>query len=82
MIIGTFLFYFIVFLILFASPKRFNKDNRPRLWTFIAIPAILGIIITFFTALKIYFIYKFFVLLFICFIFLLTYWQWGQHFRN
>lgn len=82
MIIGTFVFYFIVFLVLFSYPK-FNKNQRPNsLLKLISIPALLGLAMVFLTVVKVYFIYKILTLLFVAVMFLLTYWQWGDQIRR
>ena len=82
MIIGTFVFYFILFIIFFSYPN-FNKKERPNSYLkLLSIPAILGLVMVFLTVIKVYFVYKILALLFVVVMFLLTYWQWGAQIRR
>ena len=82
MIIGTFIVYFLLFIIIFSKPGSRNKEKSSAGLKLLAIPAILGVIITFFSVIKVYFVYKLFLLLFGFVTFLLTYWQWGDQIRH
>ncbi|AFQ44513.1 hypothetical protein [Desulfosporosinus meridiei] len=79
MIIGTFIFYFVLFIIIFSYPGLKQKDNchSKSVLKLLAIPALLGLGMVFLTVIKVYFIYKIFALLALLVIFVLTYWQWG-----
>lgn len=78
MIIGTFIFYFILFIFTFSYPGLRKKDKQSMAFEFFAIPALLAAVMVFLTVIKVYFIYKLLVLLFIIVTFLLSYWQWGD----
>ncbi|MDI6878788.1 MAG: hypothetical protein QMC95_01180 [Desulfitobacteriaceae bacterium] len=82
MLIGTFLFYFILFVFIFSSPKLRNRFKSKGLLIMFAVPAILGLIMAFLTVLKVYFIYKLLVLLFAAVTFYLTYLEWGGRGRK
>lgn len=82
MIIVTFIVYFLLFIFIFSYPGLKNREKSGALLKFLAIPAILGIVVTFLSAVKVYFIYKVFLLLFGLVAFLLTYWQWGEQLRR
>ena len=82
MIIGTFVFYFLLFIIIFSYPGARNKEKSSTVFRLLAIPAILGVIITLFTVIKVYFVYKLLLLLFGFVTLLLTYWQWGDQIRH
>jgi hypothetical protein len=81
LIIGTFLFYFILFLFVFSSPGKLKGQNR-NFKRILVLPAVVALILATLTVLKVYFIYKIFLLLFGGFIFLLSYWQWGGKIRR
>lgn len=82
MIVGTFIFYFILFLIILSYP-RFNRTENPSsLLKLLTIPALLGLIMVFLMVVKVYFIYKILALVFIAVMFALTYWQWGDQMRR
>ena len=82
MIIGTFVFYFILFIIFFSYPSL-NKKERPNSYLkLLSIPALLGLVMVFLTVIKVYFVYKILALLFVVVMFLLTYWQWGAQIRR
>ena len=81
MIIGAFLFYFILFLFIFSSPEKFRQKDK-RLVRIFALPAIIALIMALLTVIKVYFIYKIFLLLFAGFTLLLTYWQWGDKLKR
>ncbi|MCO5386736.1 MAG: hypothetical protein NHB14_14310 [Desulfosporosinus sp.] len=82
MIIGTFIFYFILFAIVFSYPGfRNNKDKR-SIFKLLTIPAILGLGMVFLTVIKVYFVYKILALLVVLVTFVLSYWQWGNQIRR
>lgn len=82
MIIGTFIFYFILFMVVFSYP-RFNKaEKSSSLVKLLTIPALLGLVMVFLTVIKVYFVYKILALLFVGVMSLLTYWQWGNQIRR
>lgn len=82
MIIGTFIFYFVLFVVIFSYP-RFNKTEKSSsLLKLLTIPALLGLAMVFLTVIKVYFVYKILALLFVIIVFLLTYWQWGDQIRR
>lgn len=82
MIFGTFIVYFLLFIVIFSYPGLKNKEKSSSILKFFSIPAFLGIIMVFLTAMKVYFIYKLLVLLFVIVTFLLSYWQWGEQLRR
>lgn len=81
MLIGVFLFYFLLFIFIFSSPEKWkHKDKRLiRLFIF---PAIIALLLTLLTVLKVFFIYKIFILLFAGFTLLLGYWQWSDQLKR
>lgn len=81
MIIGVFLFYFLLFVFLFSSPEKLRKKDR-RVKRLFALPALVALIMSLLTVLKVYFIYKIFLLLFVGFTLLLSYLQWGVQFKR
>lgn len=82
MIFRTFIVYFILFTVIFSYPRLRNKRNSSSLVKFFSIPALLGIGMVFLTVMKVYFVYKFMVLVFVLVTFLLSYWQWGEQIRG
>jgi len=82
MIVGTFLFYFILFIIFFSLPGLRNKEKSNSIFKFVAIPALFGVGIAFLSVIKVYFVYKVLGLLFVLVTGLLSYWQWGQKIRR
>ena len=82
MIIGTFIFYFILFIVTFSYPGFRNKEKSTSVFKFLVIPALLGIGMVFLTVIKVYFVYKILALLFVLVTFLLSYWQWGKQIRR
>lgn len=80
MVIGAFLFYFILFVFIFSSPKA--KKGSKSLKKFFILPGVFALIMVFLTVIKVYFIYKLLLLLFLGFTFLLSYWQWGKQIRG
>lgn len=82
MIIEKFLVYFLLFIAIFSYPGLKNKEKPTSIFKFFSIPVFLGIVMVLLTAIKIYFVYKFLLLLVITVMFLLSYWQWGKRFRR
>jgi len=78
MIIGTFIFYFVLFIVVFSLPGSRNAEKSNTLFKFLAIPALFGIGMAFLSVIKVYFIYKLFVLV----TGLLSYWQYGNQIRR
>ncbi|HZK85688.1 MAG TPA: hypothetical protein VFC58_13695 [Desulfosporosinus sp.] len=81
MIIGAFIFYFVLFIVVFSIPGRRNKEKSNTIVKFLAIPALFGVVMVFLSVIKVYFIYKLLGLVFIMVTGLLSYWQWGQKIR-
>lgn len=82
MVIGTFIFYFLLFIFIFSYPGVRNKEKSNTMFKLFAIPALLGAVMAFLSVIRVYFIYKFLVLLFVIITFLLSYWQWGDKIRR
>ena len=85
MIIATFIFYFILFIIVFSIPGLRNTEKTGKsktLYKFLAIPALFGVVMAFLSVIKVYFIYKLLVVVFVLVTGLLSYWQWGQQIRG
>ena len=82
MIIGTFIFYFVLFLVVFSIPGLRNKEKSNTLFKFLAIPALTGVVMAFLSVIKVYFIYKLLALVFVLVTGLLSYWQWGEQIRR
>ena len=82
MIIGTFIFYFILFVVIFSYPSFKDKKGSNTLFKLFSIPAILGVGMVFLTVLKVFFVYKILALLFVIVTILLSYWQWGEQIRR
>ena len=83
MIIGIFIFYFILFVVIFSFPGFKSKENSTTsIYKMLTIPALLGLGMVFLTVIKVYFIYKILALLVIFVTFVLSYWQWGEQIRR
>lgn len=82
MVIGIFLFYFILFLLVFSLPSLKNPKKTNDYWKLFIIPALLGLLMAFFSLIKVYFIYKILIFLFLLVTALLSYWQWGEQIRR
>ncbi|HBP66203.1 MAG TPA: hypothetical protein DD730_18580 [Desulfosporosinus sp.] len=82
MIIGTFIFYFVLFIVFFSLPGLRNKEKSNTLFKFLAIPALFAVGMAFLSLIKVYFVYKLLGLVFILVTGLLSYWQWGQQIRR
>ena len=81
MIIGSFMVYFIIFIIFFSGSKLREKE-KSKVSRLFVIPACLAFLMVLLTVIKVYFIYKLLVLLFLCGTVLLSYWQWGDLIRR
>ena len=82
MIIGSFIFYFILFIVVFSIPGIRNKEKSNTLFKFLAIPALFGMGMVFLSVIKVYFVYKLLALVFVLVTGLLSYWQWGEQIRR
>lgn len=82
MIIGSFIFYFIFFIFVFSFSGLRDKEKSNTLFKFLAIPALLGIGMVFLSVIKVFFVYKLLVLIFVLVTGLLLYWQWGEQIRR
>lgn len=82
MLFENFLVYFILFILVFSFPTLRNKEKPSPLVKLFSLPALLGIGMVLLTVLKIYFVYKFLVLIAALLIGLLSYWQWGKRIRR
>lgn len=81
MIIGAFLFYLFLSLFVFSSPEKLRQKDG-RFSRFIVLPALIALLLTFLTVIKVFFIYKIILLLFGGFTLLLSYWQWGDKLKR
>ena len=77
----NFIVYFLLFIVVFSYPALKNNKSR-SLFKLLSIPALLGVGMVFLTVMKVYFVYKFLVLVFVLVTSLLTYWQWGDQIRR
>ncbi|NLI93667.1 MAG: hypothetical protein GX434_16190 [Peptococcaceae bacterium] len=75
-----FVFYFGIFVILFLSGRK--KGEKTNLKFVFIIPAVLALLIFFLSVVKIYFIYKIFLILITGVLFLMTYWHYGETIRK
>lgn len=82
MIIGTFIFYFVFFLVVFSFPgfRKMKKSNT--VLKFLAIPALFSVGMVFLSVIKVYFVYKLLVIVFVLVTGLLSYWQWREQIRR
>ena len=78
----AFVLYFIMFILIFSTPKLKNKSSRQRAFYLFGLPLALAILFAVLSVVKIYFIYKIFILLIIVGVGLLTFWQFGGKLRN
>ena len=81
MIGETFIVYFIIFAVLFSGPK-FRKQEKSQVFKLFTIPTLLAGIMVLLTVIKVYFLYKILVLIFVLVTVLLSYWQWGKQIRR
>ncbi|MHB8075222.1 hypothetical protein [Desulfosporosinus fructosivorans] len=82
MIIGTFIFYFVLFIVVFSIPGQRNSGKSNTSFKFLAIPALFGVGMAFLSLIKVYFVYKLLALVFVFVTGLLSYWQWGKQIRS
>lgn len=82
MFVWIFLFYFSLFLLIFAGSKQDFKNKKGKIIKMLVLPAILGLIIAFLFVLKFYIIYKIVVLLFLIVTSVLSYWHFGDSVRR
>lgn len=82
MIIGTFIFYFILFIVCFSLPGSRGEGKSHSVVKFLAVPALFAVVMAFMSVIKVYFVYKLLGLVFVFVTGLLSYWQWGQQFRR
>jgi len=75
-----FVFYFGIFVILFFSGSK--KGERINLKKVFLFPALLACLIFILSVVKVYFIYKIFLLLITGFLLILTYWHYGERMRK
>ncbi len=81
MIIGSFLFYFVLCLFVFSSPKKLR--NREKGWAKIfVLPGIFALLLAMLTVIKVFFIYKIILIIFVGITTLFTYWQYGARIKN
>lgn len=80
MVIGSFIFYFLIFLVLFSFSGF--SEKKSNIIKFLAIPALLSTGIVFLSVIKLYFVYKILILVFVFVTGLLSYWQWGEQIRR
>ncbi|AET68832.1 hypothetical protein Desor_3334 [Desulfosporosinus orientis DSM 765] len=81
MIIGTFLFYFILFAVIFTYPG-FRSSNSNAKYKLLLIPALFGLVMVFLTVIKVFIIYKILALFVMLLTLGLSYWQWGEQIRK
>jgi hypothetical protein len=82
MIIGTFLFYFVLFVIVFSFSGTRNGEKSNSLFKFLVIPALFGVGMALLSLIKVYFVYKLLALAAVLVTGLLSYWQWGEQIRR
>lgn len=82
MIIGTFLFYFVLFMVVFSLPNLRNGNKSKIRMKYFAIPALCSVGVVFFSVIKVYFVYKLLVLVFVLVTGLFSYWQWGKEIQR
>ena len=81
MIIGTFLFYFVLLVFVFTSPGKL-KQKETNLKKVLVLPAFFAIILAFLTVVKVFIIYKIIIVLVLGFTGFLTYWQYGERIKR
>lgn len=82
MIFGTFIVYVLIFGLVISYPALAKKDRSSSIVKLLVAPVLLGAVLVFLTVIKVYFIYKFLMILFILVTLLLSYWQWGEKIRR
>lgn len=78
MIFKVFAFYFALIILIFPWSKLRQKNKRINILPFIIIPGLFGLIMAMLTIIKVYFIYKIFLLFFFAITLFLSYRQWGS----
>lgn len=78
MSITTFLFYFIVFIFVFSSPSLHKRFKGRGLLLVVGIPAVLALVMMVLTIIKVYVIYKLWILVFAGVTVYLSYLEWGR----
>jgi len=60
MIIGTFIVYFVLFIVVFSFPglRNTEKEKSNTLFKFVAIPTLFGVGMVFLSVFKVYFIFN------------------------
>lgn len=74
--------YFIIFVLIFSSPKLKNKTSRQKAFYLFGLPLALAMIFAVLSVVKVYFAYKIILLLIVAIVGLLTFWQFGGKFRR
>ncbi|MFZ3131055.1 MAG: hypothetical protein WA125_08140 [Desulfosporosinus sp.] len=82
MIIGTFIFYFVLCIIVFSFSGSRDGEKSNLLFKFLVIPALFGVGMVFLSVIKVYFVYKLLALAAVLVTGLLSYWQWGEQIRH
>jgi hypothetical protein len=82
MIIATFIFYFVLFIIIFSFSGGRNVEKSNSLFKFLVIPALFGVGMAFLSVIKVYFVYKLLALAAVLVTGLLSYWQWGEQIQR
>ncbi|WP_088227875.1 hypothetical protein [Desulfosporosinus sp. FKB] len=82
MIFGSFIVYVIIFALLLSFPSFRNKERSSSVIKLLVVPIFLGALLVILKVIKVYFIYKFLIVLFIGILLLLSYWQWGEQFSR
>ena len=82
MIIGIFIFYFVLFIIFFSFSGIRNGEKSNSLSKILVIPALFGVGMVFLSVIKVYFVYKLLALAAILVTGFLSYWQWGEQIRR
>ncbi len=78
----AFVIYFVIFILIFASPKLKDKSSKQRAFYLFGLPLALAIVFAFLSVVKVYFAYKIIILLIFVIVGILSFWQFGGKFRN
>ncbi|AFM41970.1 hypothetical protein Desaci_3063 [Desulfosporosinus acidiphilus SJ4] len=78
----SFIAYVLIFALLLSYPSYKNKERSGSVIKLLVIPVLLGAILVFLKMIRVYFVYKFLIILFIALTLLLSYWQWGGPMRR
>ena len=76
----AFVIYFVIFILIFASPKLKDKSSKQRAFYLFGLP--LALAFAFLSVVKVYFAYKIIILLIFVIVGILSFWQFGGKFRN